>query len=53
MDAYIVGGYRSAVAKAPRGGFRFLRPLKLSHNDLSNRDKKNTTTGEKYLANSL
>jgi len=27
--------------------------LKLSHNDLSNRDKKNTTTGEKYLANSL
>ena len=25
MDAYIVGGYRSAVAKAPRGGFRFLR----------------------------
>ena len=26
MDAYIVGGYRSAVAKAPRGGFRFLRP---------------------------
>ena len=26
MDAYIVGGYRSAVAKAPRGAFRFLRP---------------------------
>jgi len=25
MDAYIVGGYRSAVAKAPRGGFRFMR----------------------------
>ena len=25
MDAYIVGGYRSDVAKAPRGGFRFLR----------------------------
>ncbi|MGB0179661.1 MAG: thiolase family protein [Flavobacteriales bacterium] len=25
MDAYIIGGYRSAVAKAPRGGFRFLR----------------------------
>ncbi len=26
MEAYIVGGYRSAVAKAPRGGFRFTRP---------------------------
>ena len=25
MDAYIIGGYRSAVAKAPRGGFRFMR----------------------------
>lgn len=26
MDAYIVAGLRSAVAKAPRGGFRFTRP---------------------------
>lgn len=26
MDAYIVGGYRSAVAKSKRGGFRFTRP---------------------------
>jgi acetyl-CoA acyltransferase len=26
MEAYIVGGYRSAVAKAPKGGFRFTRP---------------------------
>lgn len=26
MDAYIVGGFRSAVGKAPRGGFRFTRP---------------------------
>ena len=25
MDAFIIGGYRSAVAKAPRGGFRILR----------------------------
>ena len=25
MDAFIIGGYRSAVAKAPRGGFRNLR----------------------------
>src|SRR5881409_672910 len=25
-DAYIVAGYRSAVAKAKRGGFRFYRP---------------------------
>ncbi|WP_149913917.1 acetyl-CoA C-acyltransferase [Sphingobacterium cavernae] len=25
MEAYIVAGYRTAVAKAPRGGFRFLR----------------------------
>ncbi|MFT4878970.1 MAG: acetyl-CoA acyltransferase [Flavobacteriales bacterium] len=26
MDAYIIGGYRSAVGKAPRGIFRFTRP---------------------------
>jgi acetyl-CoA acyltransferase len=26
MEAYIVGGYRSAVGKAPRGVFRFTRP---------------------------
>jgi acetyl-CoA acyltransferase len=26
MEAYIVGGYRSAVGKAPRGGFKFVRP---------------------------
>lgn len=26
MDAYIVAGYRTAVGKAPRGGFRFTRP---------------------------
>jgi acetyl-CoA acetyltransferase family protein len=26
MNAYIVAGYRTAVAKAPRGGFRFTRP---------------------------
>lgn len=26
MDAYIVKGYRSAVGKANKGGFRFLRP---------------------------
>ncbi|MEY5042909.1 MAG: hypothetical protein RJA19_136 [Bacteroidota bacterium] len=26
MNAYIIGGYRSAVAKSGRGGFRFLRP---------------------------
>ncbi len=26
MDAYIVGGYRSAVGKAPRGALRFTRP---------------------------
>ncbi len=26
MNAYIVGGYRSAIAKAPRGSFRFVRP---------------------------
>lgn len=26
MNAYIIGGYRSAVGKAPRGLFRFLRP---------------------------
>lgn len=25
MEAYIVAGYRTAVAKAPRGGFRFMR----------------------------
>jgi acetyl-CoA acyltransferase len=26
MNAYIVAGYRSAVGKAPRGLFRFMRP---------------------------
>ena len=26
MDAYIIAGLRSAVGKAPRGAFRFLRP---------------------------
>ena len=26
MDAYIVSGYRSAVGKAPRGAYKFLRP---------------------------
>jgi acetyl-CoA acyltransferase len=26
MKAYIVGGYRSAVGKAPKGAFRFTRP---------------------------
>lgn len=26
MNAYIIGGYRTAVAKAPRGFFRFYRP---------------------------
>lgn len=26
MNAYIVQGYRTAVGKAPRGGFRFTRP---------------------------
>ncbi|WP_343562137.1 acetyl-CoA C-acyltransferase [Sphingobacterium sp.] len=25
MEAYIVGGFRTAVGKAPRGGFRFMR----------------------------
>ena len=26
MEAYIVNGYRSAVGKAKKGGFRFYRP---------------------------
>lgn len=30
MEAYIVAGYRTAVAKAPRGGFRFMRADELS-----------------------
>ncbi len=30
MDAYIVKCYRTAVAKAPRGGFRFTRPEDLA-----------------------
>jgi acetyl-CoA acyltransferase len=29
MNAYIVAGYRSAVGKAPKGGFRFTRPDEL------------------------
>ncbi|ASZ12257.1 acetyl-CoA C-acyltransferase [Chitinophaga pendula] len=30
MNAYIVAAYRSAIGKAPRGGFRFTRPDTLS-----------------------
>lgn len=30
MNAYIVTGFRSAVGKAPRGGFRFTRPDELA-----------------------
>lgn len=30
MEAYIVSGYRSAVGKAKRGGFRFMRPDNLA-----------------------
>ena len=30
MDAYIVAGYRSAVGKAKKGGFRFTRPDDIS-----------------------
>ena len=26
MDAYIVAGFRTAVGKAKKGGFRFVRP---------------------------
>ena len=26
MEAYIVAGYRSAVGKSKKGGFRFFRP---------------------------
>ena len=26
MNAYIIGGYRSAIGKAPRGAFKFTRP---------------------------
>ena len=26
MDAYIVAGFRTAVGKAKKGGFRFMRP---------------------------
>ena len=26
MDAYVVAGFRTAVGKAKRGGFRFTRP---------------------------
>jgi acetyl-CoA acyltransferase len=32
MEAYIVSGYRSAVGKANRGGFRYLRPDNLAAN---------------------
>jgi len=32
MDAYIVGGYRSAIGKAPRGSFRFTRPDDIAAN---------------------
>ena len=26
MEAYIIAGYRTAVGKAKKGGFRFMRP---------------------------
>lgn len=46
MDAYIVKGYRSAVGKANKGGFRFFRPddlaaqtIKHLMNDFPNLDK--------------
>ena len=29
MDAYIVAGFRTAVGKAKRGGFRFTTPVDL------------------------
>ncbi|WP_114748318.1 acetyl-CoA C-acyltransferase [Pleomorphovibrio marinus] len=32
MDAYIVNGYRSAIGKAKKGGFRFYRPDDLAAN---------------------
>lgn len=32
MDAYIVSGYRTAVGKAKKGGFRFTRPDDLAKN---------------------
>ena len=32
MNAYIVAGYRTAVGKASRGGFRFMRPDDLAAN---------------------
>ncbi|MCZ6694270.1 MAG: acetyl-CoA C-acyltransferase [Bacteroidetes bacterium] len=41
MDAYIVAGYRTAVGKAKRGGFRFTRPDDLAVDVI------------KYLVNSI
>lgn len=41
MDAYIVAGYRSAVGKAKKGGFRFTRPDDLAADVI------------KYLVNSV
>jgi acetyl-CoA acyltransferase len=35
MDAYIVGGYRTAVGKAPRGIFKFTRPDDLAASVIS------------------
>ena len=32
MEAYIVAGYRTAVTKSKRGGFRFYRPDDLAVN---------------------
>ncbi|MFO0358959.1 MAG: acetyl-CoA C-acyltransferase, partial [Flavobacteriales bacterium] len=29
MNAYIIGGYRTAVGKAPRGFYKFIRPDEL------------------------
>lgn len=36
MEAYIVSGYRTAVGKANRGGFKFVRPDNLAANVIKN-----------------
>ena len=55
MDAYIVAGYRSAVGKAKKGGFRFTRPddlaadvIKYLVNSVDGFDPKKVDAMKKY-----
>ena len=47
QEAYIIAGYRTAVGKAKRGGFRFYRPDDLAVDVIKRIDGICTSTGSK------